>query len=470
MATLNPLRWPLATQILGGLVLGATAGLVAHVALGPSPGLRWAVQSVAQPAGSLFLRLIFMVVIPLIVSAIVLGVAEMGDLSKIGRAGGRCLLITVAFATISVGIGLGLVNAVEPGKRLAPEKRQELIAQYGGAAAKDVEQAGKKSSLAEALLNLIPTNPLNEAVNAFNPKHTGGGLLAVMVFSLLLGIAVASLPGETTAGFVSLCRALFAIAMWIIGLAMRLAPLCVACLGFSVAATLGPSIFGTLGAYILVVIGGLAIHQLVTYSLALTLFGKKSPRAFAREAREAIVMAFATASSNATLPVSIKVAEQNLGLRPDIARFVLTIGASANQNGTALYEGVTVLFLAQVFGVELTLAQQITVAIMCIIAGIGTAGVPGGSLPLVVSVLVAVGVPGEAIAIVLGVDRLLDMCRTTLNVTGDLVCAVIVARGVARERFLDHEADAHEGIPGTDAVRATAARAPRGRSGAPPRR
>jgi dicarboxylate/amino acid:cation (Na+ or H+) symporter, DAACS family len=192
---------------------------------------------------------------------------------------------------------------------------------------------------------------------------------------------------------------------------------------------LGPSILQTLGSYVLVVIGGLAIHQFVTFSLALAYVGKKSPRAFFRESREAIAMAFATASSNATLPVSLQVAERNLKLPPEIARFVLTIGASANQNGTALYEGVTVLFLAQVFGIELTMAQQITVAVMCIIAGVGTAGVPGGSLPLVVSVLVAVGVPGEAIAIVLGVDRLLDMCRTTLNVTGDLVCAVLVARG-----------------------------------------
>ena len=221
--------------------------------------------------------------------------------------------------------------------------------------------------------------------------------------------------------------------MKIIDFAMRLAPLGVACLGFSVTALLGPSILQTLGYYVLVVIGGLALHQFVTFSLALAWVGRKSPRAFFRQSREAIVMAFATASSNATLPVSLRVAEQNLKLPPRIARFVLTIGASANQNGTALYEGVTVLFLAQVFGVELTLTQQITVAVMCIIAGIGTAGVPGGSLPLVVSVLVAVGVPGEAIAIVLGVDRLLDMCRTTLNVTGDLVCAVIVARGEPAE-------------------------------------
>jgi len=430
---LNPLRWPLATRIIGGLVVGAAAGLVTELAVGPSPGVRWAVQTITQPLGSVFLRIIFMVVIPLIFAAIVLGVAEMGDIKKLGKAGGRCLLVTVVFASISVGIGIGLVDALEPGRRLPPDKRAELVAQYGGAAAKDVAQAQQKTGLTDALLNLIPTNPLNEAVNAFNPKHTGGGLLAFMIFSLFVGIAVASLPGELSGSLLGLCRSLFAVAMKIIDFAMRLAPLGVACLGFSVTALLGPSILQTLGYYVLVVIGGLALHQFVTFSIALAWVGRKSPRAFFRQSREAIVMAFATASSNATLPVSLRVAEHNLKLPPRIARFVLTIGASANQNGTALYEGVTVLFLAQVFGVELTLAQQITVAVMCIIAGIGTAGVPGGSLPLVVSVLVAVGVPGEAIAIVLGVDRLLDMCRTTLNVTGDLVCAVIVARGEPAE-------------------------------------
>jgi DAACS family dicarboxylate/amino acid:cation (Na+ or H+) symporter len=426
---LNPLRWPLATQIIAGLTLGALAGLITEAVAGPTEGVRWAVQNVTQPLGSVFLRIIFMVVIPLIFAAIVLGIAEMGDIKKLGKAGGRCLVITLVFASISVAIGLALVNTVQPGKRLAPEKRQQLVEQYGGAAAKDVEQARDKAGLAQTLLNLIPTNPLNEAVNAFNPKHTGGGLLAFMLFSLFVGIAVAALPTETTAGLVALCRALFAVAMKIIGFAMRIAPLGVACLGFSVTATLGPSILQTLGAYVLVVVGGLAIHQFVTFSLALAYVGRKSPRQFFRETKEATLMAFATASSNATLPVSLQVAERNLKLPPEISRFVLTIGASANQNGTALYEGVTVLFLAQVFGVDLTLTQQITVAVMCIIAGVGTAGVPGGSLPLVVSVLVAVGVPGEAIAIVLGVDRLLDMCRTTLNVTGDLVCAVLVARG-----------------------------------------
>lgn len=179
---------------------------------------------------------------------------------------------------------------------------------------------------------------------------------------------------------------------------------------------------------------GLAIQQFGVYSLCLRLIGGVSPGWFFGRAREAMFTAFSTSSSNATLPVSMRVAEEQLGLPKRISRFVLTVGASANQNGTALYEGVTVLFLAQVFGVELSLAQQVVVALMCILAGLGTAGVPGGSLPLVVGVLVTIGVPGESIAIILGIDRLLDMCRTCLNVTGDLVCAVLVSRGEAIER------------------------------------
>jgi DAACS family dicarboxylate/amino acid:cation (Na+ or H+) symporter len=210
---------------------------------------------------------------------------------------------------------------------------------------------------------------------------------------------------------------------------MKLAPLGVGCLTFAVTAQLGLEIVRSLGFYTGVVVLGLALQMLVVYPLVLRTLGGKPPVAFFRESRRAIVTAFGTASSNATLPVSLRVADERLGLPPAIARFVLTVGASANQNGTALYGAVTVLFLAQVFGLDLTVAQQVTVAVMCLLAGIGTAGVPGGSLPLVVGVLVSVGVPGESIAIILGIDRFLDMCRTTLNVTGDLVCAVVVAHG-----------------------------------------
>jgi len=426
----------LTTRILIALLIGLSLGLLAGWLFhggGPlaahSGTLAWWIDEVIQPMGRIFLRIIFMVVVPLILSAIVIGTMEMGDMRTLGRIGGRTLLITLLLSTLSVGLALGLVNALQPGKALSDARRNDLVAAYSAASEKMIERGANKPSLSKTLLNLIPENPLAEATNAFQPDHTGGGLLAVMVFSLFVGVAMTVAPQEKTATLRGFFEGLFEISMTIIGFAMKLAPLGVACLSFAVAARLGLDLFRTLGYYAAVVLLGLGLHQFVVYPLVLCVLGHRSPTSFFRGAKEAIVTAFSTSSSNATLPVSLRVAEKNLGIPPRIARFVLTVGASANQNGTALYEGITVLFLAQVFGVELTFAQQIVVALMCIMAGIGTAGVPGGSLPLVVGVLLSINVPAESIAIILGIDRFLDMCRTALNVTGDLVVAVVVARG-----------------------------------------
>jgi dicarboxylate/amino acid:cation (Na+ or H+) symporter, DAACS family len=425
-------KWPLARQIMVGLLLGALAGLATKWAVSAPEALAsldWWLANWIQPMGRLFIRIIFMIVIPLIFAAIVLGVAEMGDVRKLGRVGLKSVVFTLLLSGTSVLIGLTVVNLFAPGKQLSEETKAKLTAKYGGEVSQKVEQGTRKVPLAETLLGLIPQNPLAEAVNAFAPNYTGGGLIAVMVFSLFFGVALAMAPPETAAPLVAVLKSVFAVCMTIIGFAMRLAPLGVACLGFSLTATLGWDVVQSLAFYVGVVLLGLALHQFGTYSLVLALLARKSPVQFFRQIQEVLVTAFSTSSSNATLPVSMRVAEENLKLPPRISRFVLTVGASANQNGTALYEGVTVLFLAQVFGVDLTLSQQVVVALMCIMAGLGTAGVPGGSLPLVVGVLVTIGVPGESIAIILGIDRLLDMCRTTLNVTGDLVCATLVAKG-----------------------------------------
>jgi len=420
-------KWPLATQIFVGLLVGVTAGIVANQVPGKSESLAWAIDNVIQPLGNVFLRLILMMVIPLIVSAIVLGIAEMGDLRKLGRIGLRCAVLTVALACISVGIGLTLVNWVKPGHQVSAEKRAELVAQYAGDASKTVAIATEKKTLSQTLLDLIPKSPLGEAARAFDPNYRGGGILAVMVFSLFVGLAIALSDPEKVRTLVQFFTGFLTVSLKVIGFAMYVAPIGVACLSFSVAATLGFDIVRTLGFYIAVVVAGLALHQFVTYPVVLLLFTRRKPVEFFRQIEEVLVTAFSTSSSNATLPVSLRVAEQNLRVPPQIARFVLTVGSSANQNGTALYEGVTVLFLAQVFGIDLTLGQQCMVALLCVLAGIGTAGVPGGSLPLVVGVLMTVDVPPGAIALILGVDRFLDMCRTVLNVTGDLVCAVVVA-------------------------------------------
>jgi DAACS family dicarboxylate/amino acid:cation (Na+ or H+) symporter len=215
--------------------------------------------------------------------------------------------------------------------------------------------------------------------------------------------------------------------MTLIGYVIRLAPYAVFCFMFNLAALFGWGLLATLGAYALVVVGAILIHMFGVYSLMLKFLGGWSPAKFFRGVREAMVMAFSTASSNATLPVSLHVAETELKIPPKIARFVLTVGATANQNGTALFEGVTVLFLAQFFGVDLSFTQQLTVMFVCVLGGIGTAGVPAGSLPVIALICTMVGVPAEGIGLILGIDRFLDMCRTTLNVTGDLMLAAIVS-------------------------------------------
>lgn len=425
-------KWPLANRILLGLLVGAVLGLLAERWVSSAEGLKqlnWWLANLIQPLGKLFIRIIFMIVIPLIFSAIVLGVAEMGDVRKLGRVGLKSLWYTLLLSGAGVVIGITTVNLLAPGRTMSAETRAELAEKYVTEAGSKVAQGTAERPLAQTLLDLIPQNPLSEAVNAFAPNYTGGGLISVMVFSLFFGVALAMTQKDKAEPVLGLLRGIFEVCMRIIGFAMSLAPIGVACLGFSLTAQLGPDVVRSLGFYTLVVLLGLGLQLFGTYSLFLKLVAGESPWEFFKKIPEVMVTAFGTSSSNATLPVSLRVAEANLHLPPRISRFVLTVGASANQNGTALYEGVTVLFLAQVFGVDLTLVQQIIVALMCIIAGLGTAGVPGGSLPLVVGVLVTIGVPGESIAIILGIDRLLDMCRTTVNVVGDLVCASLVARG-----------------------------------------
>lgn len=420
-------------QILIGLGLGAVAGLLAGKFCPPdadgtpNDGLEWVAKNIAEPLGQVFLRLIFMVVVPLVFSALSLGVAGIGDLRRLGRLGLRTLVFTVLLSSLSVAIGLGLVNTIRPGARLPETKREELQARFATNDVKAVSQAKQAKSIRDTLLDIIPRNPLQEMVGALDGSSPGGGMLAVMFFSLVVGIAITLVP-ERTAPLVAVLEGVYDVSMVIIGFAMRLAPLGVAGLIFSLTAVLGLDILRTLAWYVLTVLLGLSLHMFGVYSIVVSLVARMSPRAFFSRLTEVILTAFGTSSSSATLPTALRVTEARLGVRRDIASFVLTVGSTANQNGTALYEGITVLFLAQVFGVELTFTQQFTVVLMSILAGIGTAGVPGGSLPLVVLVLQSVGVPGEGIGIILGVDRLLDMCRTTVNVTGDIAVAVCVDR------------------------------------------
>lgn len=416
-------------KIFIGMIAGMAAGLIVQYS-GLSKETISLMVKFVKPVGDIFLRMIFMMVIPLILSALALGVADLGDLRRIGKIGLRTLWYTLIVSAISVMIGISLVSLFKPGESISPQDRSMLIERFSGntttlqKAAADV----KSRSITDVITAIVPKNPVEDMARAFDPTYGGGGILAIMFLALMVGLALSVSDAGKVQGFKAMLEGLYEITMKVIAMGMRLAPYGVAALLFSLTATMGFSILLILSRFVLIVLAGLAIHQFITYSLLLKYLGKMSPAFFFRNIREVMLMAFSTSSSNATLPTSIRVTVDNLKIPRDITQFVLTLGSTANQNGTALYEGITVLFLAQCFGVHLELSQQIFVVLLSILAGVGTAGVPSGSLPIIMIILVTIGVPGEAIGIIYGVDRILDMCRTVLNVTGDITVAVYVSR------------------------------------------
>ena len=426
----RPRGMPLHTRILLGLVLGAATGLAASAALGPDhPGLAWTVRHLAQPIGGLFVRLLLMVVIPLVFSALVVGVAGVGDIRKLGRVGAKAFGYTLVVSAISVVIGLTLANTIRPGDRVSPQTATALEARYGEQAQARVQAAGigedggaGKAPLQEAVETLIPANPI-AAIAGDTPN-----LLHLMFFALALGVAATLVKASVVAPFLRVMDSLFEISVKLIEIIMKMAPYAVFALLFANTAGFGLDLLGTLAWFVLTVLLGLALQMFVVYSVSVRVLSRISPIEFFRRIKTVLLTAFSTSSSNATLPTALRVSEQNLGVPPQINSFVLTVGATANQNGTALYEGVTVLFLAQIAGVDLSLAQQVTVAYLAILGGIGTAGVPSGSIPFIILVLSTIGVNPALIGIILGVDRILDMCRTTLNVAGDITAATYVAR------------------------------------------
>jgi len=426
MASTSPL--PLHTRIFIGLFIGLVSGILCNVLLPGNEGVKWVVSNIAYPAGQIFLRLIFMVIIPLIFSALVLGVVDIGDVRKIGRIGLKTLVFTVVITGVSVFIGITLVNLIHPGTGIPEADRNSLLATLTNnqAVGRIFTAAQESKSLVQTLLDLIPRNPFEDMANAFDPNYRGGGLLAIMFLALIFGAAMAMCAPARVETLKKMLQGLYDVVMRIIDFAMKIAPFGVAGLIFSTASQLGFQIVSTLLQYMLVVIVALAIHQFVTYGLIVRYVARRNPIEFFKGISEVMLTAFSTSSSNATLPTSLRVTEENLKVNPDISKFVLTVGSTANQNGSALYEGVTVLFLAQFYGIDLSLAQQLAVVLLSVLAGVGTAGVPGGSLPLVVIVLQTVGIPAEGIGIILGVDRILDMCRTVVNVTGDIALATWV--------------------------------------------
>ena len=422
---------PLHTKILAALFVGAVCGVSINLATGgeETPWLSSLIKYVLEPIGQIFLRMLFMTVIPLVFASLALGVAQLGSAGNLGRIGFKTMLYFVLTMTCAVVIGLTLVNTIKPGEGLPEELRTSLMERFGGDAEK---KAGPTTFGVQTFIDIIPRNPLKSMVEM--------EMLSVICFALFIGIALTQIPKNRSGVVITFLEAINDLMVVLISWAMRLAPLGVFALIFSVTAKFGYSLLASLGWYVAVVIVGIALQLFGVMPLLLVVFARYNPLQFFTRARAIMITAFSTSSSNATLPTSIKVSEENLSVPPAVAGFVLPLGATMNMNGTALFEGVTVRFLAQVFGIDLTLSQQAIVVVLAVLTAIGAAGVPGGSLPLLAMVLAYVNVPSEGIALILGVDRLLDMCRTTLNVTADVVIAMCISKSEQRH---EHRPESH---------------------------
>ncbi|KQN96540.1 MULTISPECIES: dicarboxylate/amino acid:cation symporter [Stenotrophomonas] len=408
---------PLHIKVLLGFMLGTIVGLVAHATAADAAWVKTTIDYVTQPFGQIFLNLLFMLVVPLMFSALVLGVAELGDIASLGRLGWKTLNYTAVVTALAVGIGLLCVNLLQPGTHMDPALVEQAMS---NAKTGEIISKGNELRLMDLLVNIVPHNIVN-AMGDDSKK------LGIVFFALMIGIGLVMKPTAGTTAFKNAVQGLFEVCMHLIGMFIKLAPFAVAAFMFNLTARLGWDVIQSLMWFVVTVLLALAIHGFVVLPLWVRLLGGMPVRTFFRGTQEATLTAFATASSSATLPVTLRVAEENLKLPRKVSRFVLTVGASANHHGTALFEGITVLFLAQVYGLHLGMPQQLMVLLLCILGGIGTAGIPSGSLPVIAMICGIIGIKPEGIGIILGVNTFLDMCRTSLNVTGDLATAVVVS-------------------------------------------
>jgi proton glutamate symport protein len=401
--------------------LGAGLGLTLNWAGGEglvSQGIVGNVAIVGKEIGDLFLKLLQMLVVPLIVSSLITGVTSMGDVRTLGSIGGRAIGFYLTTSFLAIVTGLIVVNVIRPGDGAELALLEEGAA-TGGLLAE--EPRGLGIVLWEQLESLIPKNPLAAA--------TEGDMLPVIFFSLLIGVFIGLAEHRDGSKDASVVRrffsGLFDVMMQMTLFVVKFAPIGVFGFTLYAAAGKGPAAFQVLGWYVLTVFIALLIHATVTLPTILKLVTGRSPIAYARGLTTALVTAFSTASSNGTLPLTMQEVEE-AGVKPEVTSFVLPLGATINMDGTALYEVVAVLFIAQVYSIDLTIAQQAIVAVTALLASIGAAGIPHAGMVMMVVVLNAVGLPTSAVALILAVDRILDMCRTTVNVWSDSVAAAVV--------------------------------------------
>lgn len=420
----------LANRILIGLVVGALAGTLVLIVGSFAPSVldfsRELSTSLLDPFGQVFLRLLFFVVIPLIFASLAAGVVQLGKLSDLGPLAGRTFALFVANMTIGVALGLFMMNVLDPGGRLDASTQAELVNQYGGAAQAYVDARAKQPDLnLNTLVQMfMPRNLFGAFVG--NNRDLLGEVLPLILFAILVGAAGTQLDGARREKLSSGLELITDLMTRIVHFALRLAPYAVPAMIFSVVVKIGFDILIALGLFVVGALAVMALHLFGTLSIWLKLGTQRRPAEFFRQIAPVLVTAFSTSSSNATLPASLATARDTLGIRPTTAGFVLPLGATMNMSGTALYEGCVVLFVAQVFGVDLALPQQVTLLALSVMSAVAVAGIPGGSLPLIAGLLITFGIPPEGIGIVLGADRILDMARTVVNVGADLVTAAIV--------------------------------------------
>lgn len=410
------------TKILIGMAAGIVVGLVYN-----QFGLtEW--TQYTKWIGDIFIRLVKMLVVPLVLVSLTLGAAGLGDIRKLGKMGLKAFLFFMATTAIAASIGIGVANLVEPGTGLPEDQKEMLLSQYSAdAEAKtNTEGAEKMRNMSEfekivaLFVNMVPTNPIQALAT--------GDMLGVIFFSLFLGICITLIAKEKADPLIKAFDGLNDAVIKMVTLAMETAPYGVFALMIGVVADLGLDILVLLLKYALAVLLGLILHIVITHFSVIRFLVKQNPIKFLRAIKEAIVMGFSTSSSSATLPISMNIASTNLGVSKNVSSFVLPLGATINMDGTALYQAVAALFIAQVYSIDLTFVQQLTIILTATLASVGAAGVPGAGMITLALVLGTIGIPEQGIALIFGLDRLLDMCRTVVNIVGDLTLTILMAK------------------------------------------
>jgi len=394
------------TKIFLGLLLGIIAGLV----LGEK-------VLVIEPIGTVFLRLITMIVVPLVFVSLLLGTASLGDVRKLGRIGAKTAAYFVITTIIAICIGLTLANSIKPGEGLNENVKQELYKNFEERAQDGIKRMEEKPSVIEILVNIVPTNPVAAFIE--------GNMLQIIFMALLFGVVLTLIKQDKAKIIIDFMDGINDILIQVVHLVMKVAPYGVLALSAAVIGQYGVDILVTLLKYSLVVVGGLLLYGLTFNSLAVSLLGRTSPLVFFKAAKEAIIIAFSTSSSMATLPVAMEGVE-HIGVKREYSSFVLPLGATINMDGTALYQGVSAIFIAQIYGMNLGITGQVTIVLMAVLSSIGAAGVPMAGIIALALVLKQLGIPLEGIALILGVERLLDMVRTSVNVIGNMACSVVM--------------------------------------------